>query len=666
MKFWSDLKVRTKLLVLICTCCAALAAIGGMGMLQMKKLSGHQSDANDNMHQVAILGELKSNFLIMRYDLAVTLAVKDPAMMKAKLEDFRKKAAAVKEGVAKFESFQIDSTEKEQTGIFKAGFEEYLTQGTRMAEMLIAAAEHGDAAAHEAASAFGFGKVAPLSAKPAEAVSALVAYNVKQSESGFGEDMRSYHHEVLIMSIAIFGAIAFAFVFGFAIYRSIAGPLKRVFTTMSQVAAGDLTARSDIDSSDEMGQLAAEVNALAGKLHELTTDVTMSSIKVSIAANHLHAMSDSLLKSSENLVGQSSTIATAGEEIAATSSDIAHNCNDAARSGALATDAAVSGASVVDRSVAGMSRIAERVKVSAKTVDELGRRSEQIGEIIGTIEDIADQTNLLALNAAIEAARAGDQGRGFAVVADEVRALAERTTRATKEIGAMIKAIQVETKQAVASMEEGVSEVERGSVGAAQSGEALQQILGQIDAVTSQVNQIATAAEEQTATTCEISRNIMQISDIAQETSAGSRGITGEVNQLMTLSALLSDTLGRFRIEEEKSLVINKAKSAHLVFTGKIRAHLAGHAKVDPGALPDHHNCMFGKWYDTKGIELCGDKAGFREIVAPHARVHELGKAAVVAFNAGDRQKASSLCEEMVQNSTALLGILEQLERQCA
>jgi methyl-accepting chemotaxis protein len=207
--------------------------------------------------------------------------------------------------------------------------------------------------------------------------------------------------------------------------------------------------------------------------------------------------------------------------MSATSGDIAHNCQMAAEGAQRATQAASDGAGVVERTVAVMGQIALKVQESAKTVESLGAKSDQIGAIIGTIEDIADQTNLLALNAAIEAARAGEQGRGFAVVADEVRDLAVRTTRSTQEIGEMIKTIQKETKGAVAVMEQGVKQVKSGTVEAAKSGEALQDIQAHVNDVALQVNQIATAAEEQTATTREISSNMLQITEVVQQTSRG-------------------------------------------------------------------------------------------------------------------------------------------------
>jgi methyl-accepting chemotaxis protein len=202
----------------------------------------------------------------------------------------------------------------------------------------------------------------------------------------------------------------------------------------------------------------------------------------------------------------------------------------------------------VDKTVAVMGQIAVNVQASAKTVESLGARSDQIGAIIGTIEDIADQTNLLALNAAIEAARAGEQGRGFAVVADEVRALAERTTRATKEIGEMISSIQKETKGAVAAMGLGVRQVEAGTAEAARSGEALREILEQVNDVVMQVNQIATAAEEQTATTSEISTNMLQITEVVQQTSRGANESAQAAAQLSGNAEELQQLVRKFKL----------------------------------------------------------------------------------------------------------------------
>ena len=155
---------------------------------------------------------------------------------------------------------------------------------------------------------------------------------------------------------------------------------------------------------------------------------------------------------------------------------------------------------------------------------------------------------MLALNAAIEAARAGEQGRGFAVVADEVRALAERTTRATREIGEMIKSIQSETKGAVIAMEEGVNEVSKGTEKAASSGKALKNILDQINAVTEQIHQVATATEEQTATTSEISNNMQQITEVISQTSSGAHQSATAANQLSSISEELRQIVGQFKL----------------------------------------------------------------------------------------------------------------------
>jgi methyl-accepting chemotaxis protein len=224
------------------------------------------------------------------------------------------------------------------------------------------------------------------------------------------------------------------------------------------------------------------------------------------------------------------------------------NASQAAETAKKARQSAEQGGKVVGETVDGMKRIAGVVNRSAETVRELGRSSDQIGEIIGVIEDIANQTNLLALNAAIEAARAGEQGRGFAVVADEVRKLAERTTKATKEISGMIKKIQSDTTGAVASMEEGTSEVERGIGLADKAGASLQEIVGVSQKVTDMVAQIAAASEEQSASSEQISKNVEAISKVTSETAQGTQQIARAAEDLNRLTENLQRLIGTFTV----------------------------------------------------------------------------------------------------------------------
>jgi methyl-accepting chemotaxis protein len=314
-----------------------------------------------------------------------------------------------------------------------------------------------------------------------------------------------------------------------------------------EVAKGDLTVAVQVKDADQSSVMAA-MKIMTDNLRTIINQLSATSTQVASAATQLNSTAEQIAAGAEEVAMQTTTVATAGEEMSATSGDIAHNCLMAAEGAQSAAKSAQNGVSVVERTVKVMEQIAERVQESAKTVGSLGARSEQIGDIIGTIEDIADQTNLLALNAAIEAARAGEQGRGFAVVADEVRALAERTTRATREIGEMIKAIQSETKGAVAAMEQGVQQVEIGTMEAAKSGEALQDILQQINDVAMQVNQIATAAEEQTATTGEISSNMMMITEVVHQTSRGAHESATAAAQLHGNAGELQRLVQQFSI----------------------------------------------------------------------------------------------------------------------
>jgi len=337
---------------------------------------------------------------------------------------------------------------------------------------------------------------------------------------------------------------------GFIIMIGITKPLARMLHMLEDIAEGegDLTRRLDVDRKDELGEVSFWFNRFVDNVHGIVSQLAGNALQVSASCDELNSTAEQIATAAEEVACQAGTVATASEEMSATSNDISNNCAQAATSSNRASDTAKGGAEVVQQTLREMQNIAERVRESAQTVQSLGARSDQIGAIVGTIEDIADQTNLLALNAAIEAARAGEQGRGFAVVADEVRALAERTTRATKEIGTMIKAIQTETGGAVASMEFGVQEVERGMESSRKSGDALQKILTAINEVTMEIHQIATAAEEQTAVTGEISSNIHQINDVVSETATGAHETARAAGHLSALASDLTQIVGRFKL----------------------------------------------------------------------------------------------------------------------
>ncbi len=356
------------------------------------------------------------------------------------------------------------------------------------------------------------------------------------------------HLLVLIPLVTLFLVAAAALITRFTVHRLFV-PINMMHDILiSAERNGDLTQRIDYLEKNEVGEMCLEFNSFMMKLHDIKARLSQTTAQVSETASMLSGASEMMAGNAHDAAEQAGTIAVASEEMAATSNDVACNCTIAAQSSDQAKGAALTGAAVVRETVNVMNLIAERVRESAITIDDLGTKSDQIGDIVGTIEDIADQTNLLALNAAIEAARAGDQGRGFAVVADEVRALAERTTKATKEIGFMIKAVQSGTKGAVNSMEEGVKEVERGTTEAAKSGNALQEIINQIQAVAMQVNQIATATEEQTATSNEISSNIHMITEVMTGTADVAGESARSAAELAKLSENLQSMLSQFKI----------------------------------------------------------------------------------------------------------------------
>ncbi|MBJ6725542.1 methyl-accepting chemotaxis protein [Geomesophilobacter sediminis] len=363
------------------------------------------------------------------------------------------------------------------------------------------------------------------------------------------QDVEQAYKSTRNLSI-VFSALAalMGAIFGYLATKSITRPVAELVEINGRLADGDLTVNPTLEGNDEMAALAASSRKVVHNMRGILAEVADASRSVAAASRQMQATAAQIAGGAEEMVSEFGTVAVATEEMAATSNDIASNCHLAAENSQRTISSAVTGSSVVQETIEGMARITDRVQQSAQTVEGLGMRSEQIGEIVSTIEDIADQTNLLALNAAIEAARAGEQGRGFAVVADEVRALAERTTKATREISTMIQGIQKETSTAVVAMEEGVTEVGKGAASSEKSGQALEQIQQQINELSMQINQIATAAAEQTATTGEISSNVQRANGVAIETARGASETAIAADQLAVQAEQLQAMVHKFRL----------------------------------------------------------------------------------------------------------------------
>ena len=363
------------------------------------------------------------------------------------------------------------------------------------------------------------------------------------------ETIISYTHNAKLLTLFMsIGLAIVAIGLGIFFSRAITRPLSELKHKAEQIAQGDLTAQVTVNSKDEIGQLEATMARMAESLRSLVSQTVQISSGIASASAQLRSTSEQIATGAEEVAAQTGTVATASEEMAATSNDIARNCHAAADSAGVAACTTQSGFAIVKHTVDGIRIRGEHTKENARIISNLGERSEQIGAIVGTIEDIADQTNLLALNAAIEAARAGEMGRGFAVVADEVRALAERTTKATKEISEMIRAIQQETRVAITSMEDGVRGTEQGAAEAAQLETSLQQILEQVNDVTMQVSQIATAAEQQTATTSEVTTNIQQITEVVHQSASGAEKTAAAAAQLAGQAQDLQNLVSKFRL----------------------------------------------------------------------------------------------------------------------
>lgn len=359
---------------------------------------------------------------------------------------------------------------------------------------------------------------------------------------------------ILIMGIWI-AATLLVVVAAVFIAGSISKPIVNVTEILKDIAQGegDLTKRIHHDRKDEIGQLAYWFNTFIEKLNNIILQVRNNTNELATAANEINATTTQIATGAEEQSSQATEVSTSVQEMSATIVENSTNATQTAEMTEQASSKVNEGNEMMQSTLKSMEDIVNKVSITGNLINSLSERATDIDTIIQVINEIADQTNLLALNAAIEAARAGDQGRGFAVVADEVRKLAERTTKATGEIGEKIVGIQNDTKDASTSMSSATDVVIKGQEMLKQMAEILNEILKRVTQSLDMIQQIAAASEEESAGAEQISRNIESIAEVTRQTAYAVEESSKTADELNIKSENLQQIVVQFKLDDSEN-----------------------------------------------------------------------------------------------------------------
>ena len=333
--------------------------------------------------------------------------------------------------------------------------------------------------------------------------------------------------------------------------------ILRLLDELGDLADGDLTVNATV-SEDFTGAIADSVNFAIDQLRQLVLVINSTADRVSQSSEQTQMNAVELAEASEHQAQEIAGVSAAINEMTVSIDQVSNNAAESATVAQRSVAISYNGAEVVQRSIEGMNVIRDQIQETSKRIKRLGESSQEIGDIVGLINDIADQTNVLALNAAIQASMAGEAGRGFAVVADEVQRLAERSANATKQIETLVKTIQADTSEAVMSMESTTSEVVRGARLAKDAGEALEEVQTVSNTLADLIQNISNAALQQAESAGHISHTMNIIQDITSQTSSGTMATARSIGELSEMAAALQESVTGFKISDDDEQLNNE------------------------------------------------------------------------------------------------------------
>jgi methyl-accepting chemotaxis protein len=517
-------------------------ALGAFALLQMSNMRAQSDEVDNNwLPSVMAVGEMSQDMLRLRALTMRLLLNRDPKALEQNVVKLDELRSGLSEAQQRYDALIVLPEERVLFERFKGTEHKYLEL---QAQVLQLSAQNRVA---EAATILN-DQMSPLADEIAATLRQLVELN--KQNAGLATEAARLVFKQSRLWVAVMIAMAALITVGLALLltRSIVVPLSQSLSVAEVVAGGDLTGDIHIVGKDEPARLLQALKSMQHNLRDTIRRISESSTQLASAAEELSSVTEDATRGLHQQSQEIEQAATAVNQMTAAVEEVANNAVATSEASRESDRIARQGREQVQQTVTSIEFLAGDVTNNAAQVEALAQKVHGISKVLDVIRSIAEQTNLLALNAAIEAARAGDAGRGFAVVADEVRALAHRTQQSTQEIEQMIGGIQQGTDSAVSSMQQSNSRARSTLELAKSAGSALEEIASAFTLINERNLVIASASEEQAAVAREVDRNLMNIRDLAMQTSAGANQTSAASQELSKLAVDLNGMVARFSV----------------------------------------------------------------------------------------------------------------------